>query len=107
MGNRPIWAFGSGKSENYSMGALAISLKEKKLISWSVYLTVFLVAICAYMNALAGEFVHDDIPAVVRNRNVLGKGPIFNVLADDFWGTPMQDLSSHKSYRPLTTLTFR
>ena len=28
-------------------------------------------------------------------------------LANDFWGTSMADPHSHKSYRPLTVLTFR
>lgn len=74
---------------------------------WCIYSAVALVAVGAYLNALGGDFVHDDIPAVVRNRDVLAEGSVLGVLKNDFWGTPMQDLSSHKSYRPLTTLTFR
>ena len=30
-----------------------------------------------------------------------------NVFKNDFWGTPMNKEQSHKSYRPLTVLTFR
>ncbi|XP_076301294.1 protein O-mannosyl-transferase TMTC1-like isoform X2 [Lasioglossum baleicum] len=74
---------------------------------WCIYATVALVAVGCYLNALGGDFVHDDIPAVVRNKDVLAQTPWTSVLKDDFWGTPMHDINSHKSYRPLTTLTFR
>ncbi|XP_025602566.1 protein O-mannosyl-transferase TMTC1-like isoform X2 [Athalia rosae] len=74
---------------------------------WCVYAAVALVAIGCYLNALGGDFVHDDIPAIVRNKDVLASSSVINILRDDFWGTPMQDPNSHKSYRPLTTLTFR
>ncbi|XP_058804494.1 protein O-mannosyl-transferase TMTC1-like isoform X2 [Phymastichus coffea] len=75
--------------------------------NWCVYPAVGLVALGAYLNALGGDFVHDDIPAIVRNKDVLAQNPWSSLLKDDFWGTPMNDPSSHKSYRPLTTLTFR
>jgi hypothetical protein len=41
------------------------------------------------------------------NADVLGTSPLAHVAVNDFWGTPMSDPNSHKSYRPLTTLTFR
>lgn len=74
---------------------------------WCVYLAVGLVAVGAYLNALPADFVHDDIPAIVRNKDVLGQNPLLGLLKDDFWGVPMHDPASHKSYRPLTTLSFR
>lgn len=74
---------------------------------WCIYATVALVAVACYLNALGGDFVHDDIPAVVRNKDVLAQTPLTSLLNNDFWGTPMRDVNSHKSYRPLTTLTFR
>ena len=33
--------------------------------------------------------------------------PVENLFRNDFWGTPMNKEQSHKSYRPLTVLTFR
>jgi hypothetical protein len=30
-----------------------------------------------------------------------------DIMTNDFWGTPMSHSASHKSWRPLTTLTFR
>lgn len=80
---------------------------KKEPNSWPLYSLVGTVAIGCYLNGLPGDFVHDDIPAVTMNKDVLAINPISHVFKNDFWGTPMADLSSHKSYRPLTTLTFR
>ncbi|XP_041973422.1 protein O-mannosyl-transferase TMTC1-like [Aricia agestis] len=74
---------------------------------WTVYFLVAAVGALTYSNSLRGEFVHDDIPAVVTNRDVTGTNPLRMMLYNDFWGTPMADATSHKSYRPLTTLSFR
>jgi hypothetical protein len=72
-----------------------------------VYGVVGVVALSCYLNGLTGEFVHDDIPAVTQNKDVLGLSPLSHVFRNDFWGTAMGDVNSHKSYRPLTTLSFR
>lgn len=74
---------------------------------WHAYGLVTAVAVACYVNGLTGDFVHDDIPAVTLNKDVLALTPISDVFRNDFWGTPMADVNSHKSYRPLTTLTFR
>jgi len=71
------------------------------------YCVVAIVSIVCYLNGINGDFVHDDIPAIVQNRDVSGETSILDVFRNDFWGTPMSDPNSHKSYRPLTTLTFR
>lgn len=75
--------------------------------SWPIYTLVSTAAVACYLNGLNGDFVHDDIPAVTLNKDVTGLNPIGHVFKNDFWGTPMAEISSHKSYRPLTTLTFR
>ncbi|XP_045764022.1 protein O-mannosyl-transferase TMTC1-like [Maniola jurtina] len=74
---------------------------------WAIYALVASVGALTYSNSLNGEFVHDDIPAIVSNGDVTGVNPVLNIFKNDFWGTPMSDTGSHKSYRPLTTLTFR
>ncbi|XP_046666820.1 protein O-mannosyl-transferase TMTC1-like [Homalodisca vitripennis] len=71
------------------------------------YLAVVGLAIACYSNSLYGEFVHDDVVAVSRNPDVLGSSGLGQLLANDFWGTALSDPRSHKSYRPLTTLSFR
>ncbi|CAH0392887.1 unnamed protein product [Bemisia tabaci] len=68
---------------------------------------VFLASLGCYSNSLRGEFVHDDYPAILRNQDVLGGTGLLELASNDFWGTPLRDVNSHKSYRPLTTLTFR
>ncbi|XP_068628016.1 protein O-mannosyl-transferase TMTC1-like [Battus philenor] len=74
---------------------------------WTVYSLVAAVGALTYANSLSGEFVHDDIPAIVSNADVTGARSLLHVFRNDFWGTPMSDSTSHKSYRPLTTLSFR
>ena len=80
--------------------------------AWNVQtLVVFTVpiicAVGAYMNALGGDFVMDDNAAVVSNRDVLQLSPLLSVFSNDYWGTPLSSPESHKSFRPLTVLTFR
>ncbi|GAB0086494.1 protein O-mannosyl-transferase TMTC1-like [Sergentomyia squamirostris] len=77
------------------------------LDGWRSHLLVLTVTLICYVNGLRGDFVHDDIPAITMNRDVLGYNPLSHLFLNDFWGTSMGDVASHKSYRPLTTLTFR
>lgn len=72
-----------------------------------MYSIVGIFGILVYLNSLPGHFVHDDLPAIVYNRDVLGTSSIYEMLLNDFWGMRMKLKESHKSYRPLTTLTFR
>ncbi|CAH4036628.1 unnamed protein product [Pieris brassicae] len=74
---------------------------------WVMYALVASVGALIYSNSLNGDFVHDDIPAIVSNGDVNGANSVLRIFKDDFWGTPMSDPHSHKSYRPLTTITFR
>ncbi|CAB3375830.1 protein O-mannosyl-transferase TMTC1-like [Cloeon dipterum] len=72
-----------------------------------IYFSVAAIALSCYANSLGGDFVHDDVPAVLQNRDVLGLTGLSELFVNDFWGTRMSDPNSHKSYRPLTVLTFR
>uniref|UniRef100_A0AAR2JB54 dolichyl-phosphate-mannose--protein mannosyltransferase n=1 Tax=Pygocentrus nattereri TaxID=42514 RepID=A0AAR2JB54_PYGNA len=68
-----------------------------------------LLAACAlcYRNSLRGEFVHDDVWAIVNNPDVRPGSSLRSIFTDDFWGKRMADNTSHKSYRPLCILTFK
>ena len=63
---------------------------------------------CIYTNSIFGEFVMDDAVAVVKNQDlrssVTGWKDLF---MNDYWGTRVSSEESHKSYRPLTVMTFR
>ncbi|GMT03670.1 hypothetical protein PENTCL1PPCAC_25844, partial [Pristionchus entomophagus] len=56
--------------------------------------------------SIGGEFVFDDRKTIVENGVVRGTKPLIEVLTTDYWGDPLAVKTSHKSYRPLTTLTF-
>ena len=73
----------------------------------TAFLLLFFLAGSVYLNSLHGEFVFDDIIAVMENKDVLPSTPLEKVFKSDFWGTPMEEWQSHKSFRPLTILSFR
>lgn len=70
---------------------------------------VVLAGLCAlcYSNCVHGELVHDDVWAIVNNPDVRADSSLRKVFSNDFWGKPMSDNTSHKSYRPLCILTFK
>ncbi|GFY54201.1 hypothetical protein TNIN_14821 [Trichonephila inaurata madagascariensis] len=72
-----------------------------------VYAIVIVACIACYANSLDGEFVHDDLVSITMNPDVIGENPVKEIFLNDFWGKPMTDPTSHKSYRPFTVLTFR
>lgn len=79
------------------------------------YCLPLLLSCLVYLNSLGGDFVHDDLSAIRFNDDVTAahETPSHDVesrssiWSNDFWGTALSDVKSHKSYRPLTTLTFR
>ncbi|XP_035875101.1 protein O-mannosyl-transferase TMTC1 isoform X1 [Phyllostomus discolor] len=61
-----------------------------------------------YGRSLQGEFVHDDVWAIVNNPDLRPGTPLrWSIFANDFWGKGMAENTSHKSYRPLCVLTFK
>lgn len=69
-----------------------------------------LLACLVYVNSLGGDFVHDDLSAVRYNQDVTttaNEKSQSGIWSNDFWGTALSDAKSHKSYRPLTVLSFR
>ncbi|KAK6042630.1 hypothetical protein COOONC_19864 [Cooperia oncophora] len=67
---------------------------------------VMALAIFPFLPSLNGDFVFDDSATVLNNPIVNGRSSIKQVLSTDYWGQPIASPQSHKSYRPLTTLTF-
>ena len=69
-------------------------------------LLVLVAAAVANYRSLYGGLVFDDGMAVMRNRDVLN--PLSSELWwNDFWGYPVASDRSHKSYRPLTVISYR
>uniref|UniRef100_A0A7N8Y3R2 dolichyl-phosphate-mannose--protein mannosyltransferase n=1 Tax=Mastacembelus armatus TaxID=205130 RepID=A0A7N8Y3R2_9TELE len=78
-----------------------------KLAAVQAKVTVALVALLCFINSYDGEFVFDDSEAIVNNKDLKPTTPLNNIWSNDFWGSNLSSNSSHKSYRPLTVLTFR
>ncbi|XP_052702664.1 protein O-mannosyl-transferase TMTC4-like [Crassostrea angulata] len=68
---------------------------------------VFVFAVACFMNSYQGDFVFDDSEAILSNNDLKPETPLSDLFVHDFWGSKLDSKTSHKSYRPLTVLTFR
>ena len=66
-------------------------------------------ALLLYAQTFLGGYgyVWDDRAAIVSNKDVTGESSLGNLFMHDFWGQDIKSADSHKSYRPITTLSFR
>ena len=73
------------------------------------YLLVLVVSAGVYWNTLEAGFVFDDHRAILTNKDIEtdGERTISDLFWNDFWGGAMSRTQSHKSYRPLTVLSYR
>ncbi|XP_074845719.1 protein O-mannosyl-transferase TMTC4 isoform X1 [Carettochelys insculpta] len=82
-------------------------------ISWFVLpsywakIIVGLVSCMCFANSYDGDFVFDDSEAIINNKDLRAETPVGDLWHHDFWGGKLSSNTSHKSYRPLTVLTFR
>ncbi|XP_036375551.1 protein O-mannosyl-transferase TMTC2-like [Megalops cyprinoides] len=65
------------------------------------------VALVLYLNTLGADFCYDDSRVIKTNQDLLPETPWINIFYNDFWGTQLTHSGSHKSFRPLCTLSFR
>ncbi|CRL02602.1 CLUMA_CG015797, isoform A [Clunio marinus] len=66
------------------------------------------LAFILYLNTLNAGFVYDDRRAILGNPDVMDASqPWYQLLYNDFWGTPLVDSGSHGSYRPLCVLSYK
>ncbi|KAK0090426.1 hypothetical protein PV326_004130 [Microctonus aethiopoides] len=68
-------------------------------------LLIFIASLCC-INSYDGSFAFDDSPAIINNPDVTSR-PLSKLFENDFWGNKLTHKQSHRSYRPLTILTFR
>ena len=97
------------QQQRYRSGVSQVGRRGLRSIPRPGYsLIVAAVAVVVYMNSLSGDFVHDDVVAIRRNADVVGPSTdLWRIFTNDFWGKPIRDATSHKSYRPLCVLSFR
>ena len=74
---------------------------------WKRKSLLFVLSVVCYMNSIWGDFVFDDNEALLSNQDLDLNNSWTQVFQNDFWGTNIFSNSSHKSYRPLTMLSFR
>ena len=70
-------------------------------------LLIAAISVVCYWNSCNGDFVFDDSEAIVNNKDLRAQTPVWKLFVHDFWGGTLASNDSHKSYRPLTVLTYR
>uniref|UniRef100_A0A8D1EUV8 Protein O-mannosyl-transferase TMTC4 n=3 Tax=Sus scrofa TaxID=9823 RepID=A0A8D1EUV8_PIG len=73
---------------------------------WAKLVVGFASLLC-FARSYDGDFVFDDSEAIVNNKDLRAETPLGDLWRHDFWGSRLSSNTSHKSYRPLTVLTFR
>ncbi|EMP29766.1 Transmembrane and TPR repeat-containing protein 4 [Chelonia mydas] len=73
---------------------------------WAKIIVGLMSCIC-FANSYDGDFVFDDSEAIINNKDLRAETPLGDLWHHDFWGGKLSSNTSHKSYRPLTVLTFR
>jgi len=81
---------------------------------WRREILLFTLGVTSVLPTLWGTFIFDDEEAIINNEDVIGKSlrtgtpnSGTGLFWNDFWGSRITHPNSHKSYRPLTTLTYR
>jgi hypothetical protein len=71
-------------------------------------MVVTTVTMTTFTNTLSCGFVWDDRVAILNNMDIrTNASGVLDLFEHDFWGAPLRSASSHKSFRPLTVLSFR
>lgn len=101
------------KSTNFGNNYKIVQKSKKDIVDAGrsdnslMYLAIFAASVTVYANSLCGDLVHDDIYAITNNPDARGDTSVWQLFSNDFWGRSMADNASHKSYRPITMLSFR
>ena len=88
--------------------SLNLSTSLPRTVQWTLScgIILFLSVVC-FVDSRHGDFVFDDSEAIVNNADVDPNSTSWmQLLSHDFWGRPIEHRTSHKSYRPLTVLSF-
>ena len=70
-------------------------------------LAVYLIPILTHNHEEEGPVLDEAHIVSLGNNDVAGTSTLEQVFTNDYWGRPMNSESSHKSWRPLTVLSFR
>jgi hypothetical protein len=106
---------GKGKGKKPVADWDAVSKSKPLQNGWRITGTAVAAAACVavvsaaiFVNTLGHDFTVDDESTILTYKAVRDHdGPIGTIFTHDYWGTPMHSADSHKSFRPITTLSFR
>ncbi|KAG2460084.1 TMTC3 protein, partial [Polypterus senegalus] len=62
-------------------------------VTWKELILVFGVVVVCYWNCLFCGFVFDDVSAILDNKDLRPSTPFKNLFFNDFWGTPMSEVT--------------
>eukprot|EP00400_MALV-I_sp_L67-5_P000579 gene579-102_t len=74
---------------------------------WACYLLVAFFALPHLPCIFYEDWYVDELYAVVRNADARGDDTMYMLWVNDFWGKSIVSKHTHKSYRPLTVLSYR
>uniref|UniRef100_A0A4W4EVI8 Protein O-mannosyl-transferase TMTC3 n=1 Tax=Electrophorus electricus TaxID=8005 RepID=A0A4W4EVI8_ELEEL len=63
------------------------------VVSWKETSLLTGLVVCCYWNSLLCGFVFDDVSAILDNKDLRPSTPIRNLFLNDFWGTPMSEVT--------------
>lgn len=64
------------------------------VVSWKEILLLTGLVVGCYWNSLSCGFVFDDVSAILDNKDLRPTTPLRNLFLNDFWGTPMAEVSN-------------
>uniref|UniRef100_A0A8L7T4E6 dolichyl-phosphate-mannose--protein mannosyltransferase n=2 Tax=Brugia malayi TaxID=6279 RepID=A0A8L7T4E6_BRUMA len=96
------WKSSSRKLQQFGQ-RLTVTRQYDELAAYFHLTIITVAAILSFSGNINGNFVFDDREAIINNKAIRQIGKI---LESDFWGYPIRSTRSHKSYRPVTTITF-
>lgn len=62
-------------------------------VSWKEILLLTGLVVGCYWNSLSCGFVFDDVSAILDNKDLRPSTPLRSLFLNDFWGTPMAEVS--------------
>lgn len=85
-----MWPKALGARRNHAAGAICAA-----------------TALLMYINTYNSQLVFDDRAVVQENNDLRPNSPWTNLLWHDFWGDELHHHKSHKSFRPITSASFK
>lgn len=82
-------------------------MDQKKFLSFSFFLVKLTLTIYTFFYLSLFLSFPNYSRAIIANQDIQWYSPWSNLFVNDFWGTSLTNSGSHKSYRPICTLSFK